>query len=73
MFTFYAISILPFLILALGYLGNELLLNRASAKRYLIAGFIVVFILFLYFFPLYVGESITYDQWRQRMWLATWI
>jgi dolichyl-phosphate-mannose-protein mannosyltransferase len=73
MFTFYAISILPFLILALGYLGNELLLNRANAKRYLIVGFILIFLLFLYFFPLYVGESITYDQWRQRMWLESWI
>lgn len=73
MFTFYAISILPFLILALGYLGNELLIHRANAKRYLTVGFILVFLLFLYFFPLYVGESITYDQWRQRMWLESWI
>jgi dolichyl-phosphate-mannose--protein O-mannosyl transferase len=73
MFTFYAISILPFLILALGYLGNELLINRAGAKGYLIAVITLIFLLFLYFFPVYVGESITYDQWRQRMWLESWI
>jgi dolichyl-phosphate-mannose--protein O-mannosyl transferase len=29
---------------------------------------------FVYFYPIYTGEAITYDQWWTRMWLGTrWV
>jgi dolichyl-phosphate-mannose--protein O-mannosyl transferase len=73
MFTFYAISILPFLILAIAYLAHELELHHPRAKLILGIALAAVFALFLYFLPIHVAEIITYDQWQSRMWLESWI
>lgn len=73
MFTFYAISILPFLILAIAYLARELELHHPRARAILTTGSILVFLFFLYFLPIHVAEVITYDQWKSRMWLESWI
>lgn len=73
MFTFYAISILPFLILAIAYLARELELHHPNARLILGTALTLVFALFLYFLPIHVAEVITYDQWQSRMWLESWI
>jgi dolichyl-phosphate-mannose--protein O-mannosyl transferase len=73
MFTFYAISILPFLILAIAYLARELELHHPRARAVLATASVATFLLFLYFLPIYVAEVITYDQWQSRMWLESWI
>ncbi len=28
---------------------------------------------FIYFFPLYTGQTLPIDAWRARMWLDSWI
>lgn len=73
MFTFYAISILPFLILAIAYLARELEVHQPRANLILGLALAAVFALFLYFLPIHVAEVITYDQWQSRMWLESWI
>jgi len=73
MFTFYAIVILPFLILAICYLANELLLQQKGARVIIALGFAVVFAVFLYFLPINIASIITFEQWQARMWLESWI
>ena len=73
MFTFYAISLLPFLILALAYLANELRTHYAKAHLVIGVVFGAIFVAFLYFLPLHIAQVITYDQWQARMWLESWI
>lgn len=39
------------------------------------AGTLVLLIVwnFIYFWPIYTGQTIPMDAWRDRMWLDTWI
>ena len=75
-FSFYAIVFEPFLILALVYCA-KLFIDRSknpANAQVIILGFVaVVFLNFVYFLPLYLGEVITYTQWHMRMWFASWI
>ena len=75
-FSFYAIVFEPFLILALVYCA-KLFIDRSknpANAQVIILGFVaVVFLNFVYFLPLYLGEVITYTQWHTRMWFASWI
>lgn len=72
-FTFYAIVFLPFIILAIAYLAHELQTHSKYAGLVIPIGFSVIFLVFLYFFPLYVAEIITYEEWKSRMWFRSWI
>jgi dolichyl-phosphate-mannose--protein O-mannosyl transferase len=75
-FSFYAIVFEPFLILALIYCA-KLFIDRSknpANAQVIILGFVaVVFLNFIYFLPLYLGEVITYAQWDMRMWFTSWI
>ena len=75
-FSFYAIVFEPFLILALVYCA-KLFIDRSknpANAQVIILGFVaVVFLNFIYFLPLYLGEVITYAQWHMRMWFTSWI
>ena len=75
-FSFYAIVFEPFLILGLVYCA-KLFIDRSknpANAQVIILGFVaVVFLNFIYFLPLYLGEVITYAQWHMRMWFASWI
>ena len=72
MFYFYAVSISPFLILALVFLISKLI--EAGIDRGWIYLFIsVIFLNFIYFLPIWVGIEIPYSQWLNRMWLPSWI
>jgi dolichyl-phosphate-mannose--protein O-mannosyl transferase len=81
MFYFYALPSEPFLVLAVVLvLGMIIGPPGASRDRRLIGGVIagtylvLVALCFLYFYPLYVGESIPYQDWYARMWLGNrWI
>ena len=73
-FTFYAIAFLPFLILALTYCAQLLLTRYGRNGQIAIAAiFLLIFANFLYFLPLYMGDVITYEAWRARMWFPSWI
>jgi dolichyl-phosphate-mannose--protein O-mannosyl transferase len=75
-FSFYAIVFEPFLILALVYCAKLFIdhsKNQANAQVIILGFVAVVFLNFLYFLPIYLGEVISYEQWHQRMWLTSWI
>ena len=76
MFSFYAIIIEPFMILAVVYCAKLLLDSglKPSVSQSIVGGlFALVVLSFLYFLPLYTGQTITYDQWKMRMWFDSWI
>ena len=73
-FTFYAIVFQPFLILALVYCAQLLLTQYGKRGEMLIGAiFLLIFLNFIYFLPVYLGDVITYDSWRARMWFPSWI
>lgn len=72
MFYFYAISILPFLILAITYCF-DLLLKYGNYQWGVNIFVAIVAINFLYFLPILLGIEIPYSQWLHRMWLPSWI
>jgi dolichyl-phosphate-mannose--protein O-mannosyl transferase len=73
-FTFYAIVFQPFLILALVYCAQMALTKFGRKGVIVIASlFILIAANFIYFLPLYMGDVITYEAWRARMWFPSWI
>lgn len=73
MFTFYAIVILPFMILAISYLAYELIVNYRYSYRVIAATFTLIVTLFFYFLPIQTAQVITFEEWQSRMWLESWI
>ncbi|CAB5240251.1 unannotated protein [freshwater metagenome] len=76
MFTFYAIVFEPFLILAIVYCAREFIdraKNRFLAHLFVLGILAVIFINFLYFYPIFTGDVITYNAWLKRMWFPSWI
>lgn len=84
MFYFYALPAEPFLVLAvvyvLGVIVGPLPRTQHDHDRRLIGsvvagGFVLLVALcFAYFYPIYVGTPLTYDQWLARHWLGDlWI
>jgi dolichyl-phosphate-mannose-protein mannosyltransferase len=87
MFSFYVLPALPFLILAVVYaLGavvtpaEGVTVGAARTERQLVGAVVVggyvllVAICFAYFWPIFVGQSISYEGWSARMWLGSrWI
>ena len=73
-FSFYAIAFEPFLILALLYAARSILSTfKRSGEAIVAALFILIFLNFVYFLPIYLGDLITYDAWHARMWFPSWI
>ena len=73
-FAFYAIVFQPFLILALVYAARAIMARFTRSGEIIVAGlFILIFLNFVYFLPIYLGDVITYEAWRSRMWFPSWI
>ena len=75
-FSFYAILIEPFLILAIVYCAKLLLDSRlkSAVSQSIVAGvFALIVLCFLYFLPLYTAQVMTYEDWHLRMWFESWI
>jgi len=70
MFSFYAISFEPFLLLTLVYLLSKV---PRQQKRIAIVFSVIVLINFLYFLPIFLGIPISYNSWHDHMWLPSWI
>ena len=79
MFSFYAIAFEPFLMLAIAYLCNELLSTSRNErelklrKKAILVVLLLIAICFIYYLPLYLGQSISYSAWLAHMWLPSWI
>ncbi|MCD9196828.1 dolichyl-phosphate-mannose--protein mannosyltransferase [Aeromicrobium wangtongii] len=78
-FSFYAVTCVPFMIIAICLLINALIRTGSSPRhRYAIALAIGIYVVaavvtFWYFHPLYTDELIPYGAWRDRMWWSRWI
>ncbi|MDX3496552.1 phospholipid carrier-dependent glycosyltransferase [Streptomyces turgidiscabies] len=79
-FSFYAIVFVPYLCLAVTMMLGALLGPPGAAdgrrgRGAVAAGVLVLLIAwnFVYFFPVYSGQTIPYADWHARMWLDTWI
>jgi dolichyl-phosphate-mannose--protein O-mannosyl transferase len=76
MFSFYSMIIQPFMILAIVYCAKLLLdsgLKPAVSQSIVVGLFTLVLLCFIYFLPLYTGQTLTYDEWKMRMWFDSWI
>ncbi|MEU9015803.1 phospholipid carrier-dependent glycosyltransferase [Streptomyces sp. NPDC048479] len=79
-FLFYAVVFVPFLCLAVAMMIGAILGPPGSDERRraigaIGAGVLVLLIIwnFIYFYPLYTGTTIPLEDWRNRMWLDTWV
>jgi dolichyl-phosphate-mannose--protein O-mannosyl transferase len=75
-FTFYAIIIEPFLILAIVYCAKLLLASglKPAVSQSIVGGMLTLIVVcFLFFIPLFTGQVITYEDWNLRMWFDSWI
>jgi dolichyl-phosphate-mannose-protein mannosyltransferase len=79
-FSYYAIAILPFTVLAVTLcLGTMIGGPRASYRRRMwgtaFAGAFLVLVIvnFAWFWPIYTGELLTTPQWLDRIWFNRWI
>ncbi len=80
MFLFYTLPALPFLVLAVTYaLGMVLGPAGADRERKILGvalvglSVLVIAMAFAYFYPVYTGEVLPYDDWKNRMWFDSWI
>lgn len=79
-FLFYAVVFVPFLCLAVSMMIGAMLGPAGSDERRRTvgavgAGVLVLLIVwnFIYFWPIYTGQTIPIDQWQDRMWFDTWV
>ena len=79
-FSFYAVSFVPFMCLSATMVVGAVL-GKADASPVrrswgaATAGTIVVAVvaLFMYFYPIYTGQTISYTDWSNHMWFQSWI
>jgi dolichyl-phosphate-mannose--protein O-mannosyl transferase len=75
-FSFYAIIIEPFLIVAIVYCAKLLLGSglKPAVSQSIVGGiFALILLCFIFFIPLFTGQVITYEDWQLRMWFESWI
>ncbi len=78
-FSFYAVTVLPFMILATAMLADLSYRSATSVRgRYVVmvlAGALVATAigLFCYFHPILTDQLVPYDTWYSRMWSPRWI
>ncbi len=78
-FYFYAIALLPFLVMAVALcLGTILGAARAGDRRMLgavVAGAFLALVgaNFAYIYPILTDAVLAYESWRARMWFRSWI
>ena len=75
-FTFYAIVIQPFLVLAIVYCAKLLLDSglKPVVSQSIVGGiFALIVLCFLVFIPLFTAQVMPYEDWRFRMWFDSWI
>ncbi|MFI5493039.1 dolichyl-phosphate-mannose--protein mannosyltransferase [Actinoplanes sp. NPDC051859] len=87
MFSFYALPALPFLILAVVYVLGAIMTppsgmaagTRRTDRQLIGTVVAAVYVLlvglcFAYFYPIFIGQLLPYDDWSARMWLGSrWI
>ena len=78
-FSYYAVAIIPFTIIAIALVINELARAAETPRhRYVVWLFTGLFltavvVAFWFFHPVLTGKIIPYDTWHERMWFDRWI
>jgi dolichyl-phosphate-mannose-protein mannosyltransferase len=79
-FSFYAVMVLPFLILGATMLLGELLgradaspVRRAAGAAAVGSVLVLTMLSFAWFWPIWTDQLITNREWVQRMWFRRWI
>ncbi|KQV75633.1 hypothetical protein ASC61_11815 [Aeromicrobium sp. Root344] len=78
-FSYYAVAMIPFTIIAIVLVVNELARAATTPRhRYVVGLFTGVFLTavvmsFWFFHPVLTGKIIPYDSWHARMWFDRWI
>lgn len=80
MFYFYAVSFVPFLVLALTYTLGLILgraadppLRRRRGATVTACFLVAVVLVSAFFYPVWTAEIIPYSDWRLRIWMPSWI
>ena len=80
MFLFYAIPLLPVIVLAITMVGGLLLggpdasVTRKKVGGLAVGGYVtLVAVNFFWLYPLFVGTTMSYSSWHARMWFPGWI
>ena len=79
-FSFYAVLIAPFLVLAVVYViglvlgGPGASPTRRTVGASLAGGYVLLVLLVAaWFYPIHVDAVLPYDEWLRRMWFRSWI
>ena len=79
-FLFYAIAVLPFLVIALTLgigrlIGDDRTTSARRTAGVIVAGSFVVLVLvnFAWFWPIWTHELLTRSEWLDRIWFSRWI
>lgn len=79
-FLFYAITILPFMVLAITLVIGKLLgaASTSPGRRttgVIVAGsfFMLALLCFVWFWPIWTDQLITQKEWGQRIWFQRWV
>ena len=77
-FTFYTVIYVPFVVMAVALTIMKLLQKKTPQQQRVVTALVGLYLLAVvaaawWFYPIWVGEVIPYDQWRLRMWMPTWI
>jgi dolichyl-phosphate-mannose--protein O-mannosyl transferase len=80
MFLFYALPLLPFMVLGITATAGLVLGPREASDSRRLAGalavgvyLITVVLLFAYFYPIMTDQLIPLSGWRARMWFPGWV
>jgi dolichyl-phosphate-mannose-protein mannosyltransferase len=79
-FSYYAVAILPFLVLGATLLLGEILGPAGSGPRRRAVGaavgggvLVLTLLAFAWFWPIWTDQLVTHREWLQRMWFKRWI
>ena len=77
-FTFYTVAYVPFVVMAVALTIMKLLQHTPLQQQPVTVALITMYLLAVvaaawWFYPVWTGEVIPYDQWRLRMWMPTWV
>jgi dolichyl-phosphate-mannose-protein mannosyltransferase len=75
-FSFYAVSFQPWMILGLVLVLQILyraIGNAKLAKGLVLGFFVLATLVSLFFLPINIGLVVPFDQWQLRMWIPSWI
>lgn len=77
-FTFYTVAYVPFVVAAVALTIMKILQRKPAVQQPFVIAAVGLYLLAVvlaawWFYPIWTGEVIPYQQWQMRMWLPTWV